>query len=47
MIDSMRFEVNGKEVRLWGAGITPICGISHGYYEDYARDMLDKLENVI
>ena len=44
MIDSMRFEVNGKEVRLWGAGITPICGISHGYYEGYARDMLDKLE---
>lgn len=44
LIGNMRFQVNGKEVRLWGAGITPICGISHRYFEEYALDMLDKVE---
>ncbi len=44
LIGSMRFEVNGKEVWLWGAGITPIYGASSRYFEEYAKDMLDKLE---
>lgn len=44
LIGDMRFEVNGREIRLWGAGITPICGISHRYFEAYALNMLDKLE---
>ncbi|MDR3248450.1 MAG: hypothetical protein LBT39_06660 [Treponema sp.] len=42
LIGSMRFEVNGVEVRWWGADIAPIYGATNRYNESAAMDTIEK-----
>lgn len=43
MIGSMKFEVNGVEIRWWGAGITPVYGLTNRYNPTWAQDMAEKI----
>jgi hypothetical protein len=42
VIGSMRFEVNGVEIRWWGADIAPIYGATNRYNESAAMDLIEK-----
>jgi hypothetical protein len=43
MVGSMRFEVNGVEIKWWGSGITPMYGLTNRYNHEDALDMLEKI----
>ena len=38
------FKINGKQVKLWGANITPMNGLTHVYDADRAIQILDLVE---
>jgi len=44
LIGSMKFEINGTKVRMWGADMSPIWGFSNRFNRDVALDLVDKAD---
>jgi hypothetical protein len=44
LIGSMRFEVNGVEVRWWGTDIAPIYGLTNRYIPEKALAIIEKID---